>query len=52
MASQAVVAAFKKRPPKNPGILTSVSSKDETEFFIDTIKYLKLAGYEVKESNA
>ena len=47
----AVVAAFKKKAPKAPGLLTEISSKEEPEFYVDTIRYLQLAGYEV-ESNA
>lgn len=45
---EAVIAAFKKKAPKAPGLLTEVRSKAETEFFVDTITYLKLAGYKVE----
>ena len=53
----AVVAAFKKHAPKAPGpltktgLLTKISSKEEPEFYVDTIRYLQLAGYKV-EPNA
>ncbi len=44
----AVIAAFKKKAPKAPGILTEVRSKEEPDFFVDSIKYLRLAGYKVE----
>ena len=48
-AKKAVVAAFKSRAPRNPGMLTRTrDKKDFPWFYLDTVHCLKLAGYRVQ----
>lgn len=44
----AVVAAFRRRAPKNPGILTRFKSQGETWTYISTAAMLRNSGYIVR----
>ena len=46
-ASRAIIDAFKRKAPKNPGVIISVKTKARPQMFYATIKYLRLAGYRI-----
>ena len=46
--TQAVIVAFKDAPPENPSLLTRVKEYGGVWFYVDTVHFLKKAGYEVK----
>jgi hypothetical protein len=45
----AIVAAFKKRPPDNPGLVTGAITEGEDWLYIPTEEMLRRAGYDVSE---
>ena len=46
-AASAVVKAFKQSAPKRPGILTRVHMYQRCFFYVDTVHFLRKAGYKV-----